>query len=238
MEALWAPGTVVGWVFVIGVASIVPLYLLIRRMEKRHRQEVERVAQEMGFLVDVEGESLRGAPFLSLPFLKRSRWPTNVLRGTVGSWEALVVDVEARVSMHREGRAGQTDTVVLLRLAGKQFPLFELHAKSFRTEIAFNLRGYTNIGFETNQAFSQSYLLRGEDEAAVRTLFHHGLLTFFEQQRDWSVEGAGEWLAVYKWAAPVALWNKRAFAEQAGEVATAFLSEPNSNGTATTVLKP
>jgi hypothetical protein len=57
----------------------------------------------------------------------------------------------------------------------------------------------------------------------VRELFHSGRLTFFEGQKGWSVEGAGEWLAVYKQATAIAPGKVRTFLEETGQVVSAFL---------------
>ncbi len=235
MEALWPPQTLAGWLFLIGLAAVVA-YLGDSYLAKRRRRRWERAALEMGFSFEAEGKSLAQAPFLGLPLLEQTKGWTlgnlrswraeNVLRGEVGTGEAVVADIRVQITTHRDfdrmsRDRGVTQTVVFLRLAGKQFPTFELLPEGFwhQAGLAFDLR---DIDFEAHPSFSESYVLRGQDEGTVRALFHSGLLSFFEQQRGWNVEGAGEWLAVYKKGLTKTPEQIREFVEQAGHVAAAF----------------
>ena len=47
------------------------------------------------------------------------------------------------------------------------------------------------IGMPTHQAFDNQYLLRGQDESALRRVFTDGYLTFFGQNAGWMIEGDG-----------------------------------------------
>lgn len=202
------------WLIFIGI--IVVVLLVTSYLAKRRRQGLERAAQEMGFSFEAEGINLASEGFLGLPLLKRNTGLSNVLRGSVTSGEAVVLDCQIG-----SGKSAQTQTVACLRLPGMQLPEFELRPENIFHKIGAAF-GYKDIDFEGNEGFSKSYLLRGPDEAAVRALFHPGLLAFFEQRTGWSVEGAGEWLAVYKQAKSIAPSKIRESLEEATQVATAF----------------
>lgn len=201
------------WLIFLGIAAVV--IFLMMYLQKRRRQGMEKAAQEMGFSFQAEGEDLTG-DFLRLPLLEGNSGLSNVLRGSVATGEAVVLD--CRIG---SGKSSQTQTVACLRLAGKRFPGFELRPENIFHKIGAAF-GYKDINFQGNEGFSKSYLLRGQDEAAVRAIFHPGVLMFFEQHPGWSVEGAGEWLAVYKRATITSPSKIRDLLDNATQMANAF----------------
>ena len=69
--------------------------------------------------------------------------------------------------------------------------------------------GYSDINFSEAPEFSRKYLLLGPDEAAVRHLFNSSIIQFFEQERDLTVEAAGDLMFLYR-------YNKVVKAEEMG----------------------
>jgi hypothetical protein len=202
------------WLIALGIAAV--LIVLQIFWSKRRRQGLERAAQEMGFSFDAEGNSVETDDFLTLPLLSGNTGLSNVMRGSVSTGEAVILDCQTG-----SGKSARTQTVACLRLAGKQFPGFEMRPEHLFHRIG-SLFGYQDIDFEGHPDFSKNYLLRGKDETAVRALFHPGLLSFFEQNTGWAVEGEGEWLAVYRPMKTVRPSAIREFVEEATRVASAF----------------
>jgi hypothetical protein len=203
-----------GWLVYIGL--IVVFCLVAWFLATRRRQGLERVAREMGFSFHPKATTLGSAPYLRLPLLKQSTDLSNALVGSVATGEAVLLDCQIGT-----GKSSHTVTVACLRLAGKQLPAFQMRPESIFHKIG-SAFGYQDIDFSENETFSKSYLLRGEDEAAVRGLFHPGRLAFFEQHKDWVVEGAGEWLAIHKQWTAIGPSKMRGFVEEVTQVATAF----------------
>jgi hypothetical protein len=203
--------------FVIQIVFFAVVLVLILTLRGRRRRGMERAAQEMGFAYEEKPSGLEGQGFMEVPVLKRNTGLWNLLRGGAGTGEVVVVDVRTG-----GGKTAQWHTVALYRLAGKRLPVFELRPEHIFDKLGAAF-GFKDINFESNPEFSKRYLLRGEDEAAVRELFHSGRLTFFEQQKGWSVEGAGEWLGVYKQVTSVAPGKLRGFLEETGQVVAAFV---------------
>ena len=69
--------------------------------------------------------------------------------------------------------------------------------KNFFHKIASFL-GMQDIDFEENEDFSRRYLLKGEDEELIRYMMDDQVLRFFTVQKDWSLEGVGYFLIIYK----------------------------------------
>ena len=205
-----------GLTFLISIVFFVVVLAFILTMRGRRRRGLERAAQEMGFSFEAKPASLETEGFLELPLLKRNTGLSNLLRGSTGMGEVVVVDVRTG-----SGKQASYRTAALYRLARKRLPVFELRPEHIFDKIGAAF-GYKDINFESNPEFSKAYKLQGTDEAAVRELFHSGRLTFFEQQKGWSVEGAGEWLAVYRQVTSVAPGKLRSFLEETGRVAAGF----------------
>ncbi len=55
-----------------------------------------------------------------------------------------------------------------------------------------------DIKFDTRHDFSQSYVLRGNDESAIRHVFSRSVLEYFESHKGLSVEGRDEILIFYR----------------------------------------
>ncbi len=78
-----------------------------------------------------------------------------------------------------------------------QLPRFLLRPENLfdKIESAF---GYKDINFDTAPVFSKKYLLRGENEAAVRNTFNGGILQYYEQHPGLSTEADGKKLIFYR----------------------------------------
>ncbi|MCL4524374.1 MAG: hypothetical protein M1451_10785 [Acidobacteria bacterium] len=209
------PIVVKNWLPFVGL--IVAFLLLTFYLQARRRKAMEDAAREMGFTFQADVAGLGPAAYLNLPLLSRNTALSNVLQGAASCGEAIVLDCQIG-----SGKSAQTQTVACFRLSGKELPAFEMRPENMLHKIGA-LFGYKDIDFAENETFSKSYLLRGADESAVRLLFHSGRLSFFEQHKGWAVEGAGEWLAIYKVAWRVSPSKLRQFVEEATQVATTFL---------------
>jgi hypothetical protein len=94
-----------------------------------------------------------------------------------------------------------------------QSPLLRLPPFSISPENTFRksakVFGYSDINLSKAPEFSRKYLLRGGDEAAVRQLFNGSIIQFFEQERDLTLEAAGDLMFLYR-------YNKVVKAEEMG----------------------
>ncbi len=95
-------------------------------------------------------------------------------------------------------------TVVVFRSNELSLPEFELRPRSivetFKIVKTFKaLVGRDeDIKFDTRPDFLQSYVLRGNDESAIRHVFSSRVLEYFERHEGLSVEGRDESLLCYR----------------------------------------
>ena len=184
--------------------------------QRKRLKDLERVAQELGFHFQAEEDKRQEHAFRALPIFQRSRSRSNFLQGRRVTGEIVLADV--RVG---SGKSSYSQTVANFQLSGRQLPAFELSPESWARKIA-QAFGYKDINFESSPEFSKSYLLRGQDETAARELFGADLLHFFTGEKGWSVEGAGDWLCVYRHARTVSPKDIRSFLDQTEAVAQQF----------------
>ena len=80
-----------------------------------------------------------------------------------------------------------------------------------------------DIDFVTHPIFSKSYLLRGDNEAAIRGLFNNKLLNFIQSQQKISIEGSGDQLIFYRNKNRVKPEEVESFMEEGFQVFGQFL---------------
>ena len=83
--------------------------------------------------------------------------------------------------------------------------------------------GDKDIDFETHPIFSKSYLLRGDNEAAIRGLFNNELLNFIQSQQKISIEGSGNQIIFYRHRNRIKPEEVESFMEEGFQVLDQFL---------------
>ncbi|HEX3419676.1 MAG TPA: hypothetical protein VHT01_00450 [Candidatus Udaeobacter sp.] len=99
-------------------------------------------------------------------------------------------------------------TIIRMQSPLLRLPPFSISPENTFSEIG-EVFGYSDINLSEAPEFSRKYLLRGADEAAVRQLFNGSIIQFFEQERDLTVEAAGDLMFLYR-------YNKVVKAEEMG----------------------
>src|SRR5262249_1515816 len=109
----------------------------------------------------------------------------NLLRGRCNNLEGAIFDYAYGGNSPR-AKAFQT-SVICFRFEGPELPNFSLRPKNDWHRIGSWL-GYQDIAFHSHPIFSSNYLLRGENENAIRMLFSAPILEFYEQNQGLSTE--------------------------------------------------
>jgi hypothetical protein len=201
-------------VIVVVVAIGVGLYVLRERRQKRPRQDREaalrREADRLGFTYERDRDPFAQDPPLDpgvrsrLMSLDRAFYGyPHMLRGESKTGPVMIFDV-----WHGDYGDGAQDasdphrqTLAAFHLDGRRLPVFTI-SPHHRVEIAPG-----DIDLAEHPAFSERYLLRGEDEQDVRALWGPDLTAFWEgldPEERWAAAGAGSSLVVYrdaKWRA-------------------------------------
>jgi hypothetical protein len=95
------------------------------------------------------------------------------------------------------GGTGHRETVGCVVSKRLRLPRFRLGPERPIERIASTF-GARDVDFESHPAFSRSYFLNTNDEAAVRGLFDSTVLDFFDKHPGLHVEGSADTLVIYQ----------------------------------------
>ena len=165
---------------------------------KKRREALASLALDLHWTFMPDGDdslrsSLGGFHLFSMGHSKRI---SNVLRGSMEHGGAAVFDYQYTTGGGKH-RHTHHFTVLSLSVGGRPLPRFALRPENVFHKIGAVL-GYKDIDFESFPEFSKRYLLRGEDEMAIRSLFGARLIAFFEQHLGLCMEGEAGNLILYR----------------------------------------
>ena len=178
--------------------------------QKKRSDKIEAAARALGFTFRRKATKEDKALVVGSHLAKAgyARTVHNVLQPS-GPAELAMFLFDYSYSIGTSGY-GRTVGQTIIRM---QSPLLKLPPFSISPENIFSkidkVFGYSDINFSEVPEFSRTYLLRGPDEAAVRQLFNSSIIQFFEQERDLTVEAAGDLMFLYR-------YNKQVTAEEMG----------------------
>jgi hypothetical protein len=167
--------------------------------QKKRTAALFDTATRMGFNFEakIPNEMLAQFGPFRLFNLGHGRKARNLMRGKAEGADALVLDYQYTVGGGKNSHT-YSQTVVIYPGAsgGAPLPDFTLGPEHWWDKIG-DILGHRDIDFESSEEFSKHYLLKGPDEAAIRTLFGAEPLGYFAQHQGWSVEAAGGSLVIY-----------------------------------------
>jgi len=165
--------------------------------EKKRRAALAQVALMLGFsyLDKVPEATLAGLGNFPLFRHGHSKSGRNLMEGKSADAPVTLLDYQYTTGGGKDSHTAR-QTVAIYRGAATGLPQFSLTPEHWWDRVA-QVFGYQDIDFEASEEFSKRYLLRGPDEAAIRSAFGAEALGFFAQNPGWSVESFGGSLAVY-----------------------------------------
>lgn len=176
-------------------ALIVWIAVVGRRQERQRRVGMQAAATAMGFRYEEQSELWRE---LELPLFRQghSQKASSVMTGETAGHPVTVMDYQYTIG-HGKNRHTNVQTVTLFHTLGRGLPAFDLAPEHIFHKIG-QVFGYQDIDFDSSEEFSKQYLLRGEDESAIRAAFGPTVLAFLTGEPGWSVQVRGEKLAAYR----------------------------------------
>jgi hypothetical protein len=207
---------------ILAVAVVAGLVAYAVRRERARVEALRQASLLLGFAFQEKEPGLLQEPWAEAPTFQRGRRrrASNVMRGRVGSFDAVVFDYQYTTGSGKNRRTHRlTPTVVHLPEAA--LPAFELRPEHLLHRIGAHF-GYQDIDFPDQPEFSSRYLLRGEDEAAIRTRFDARVLDRFTRATGWSVEGRGDWLVLHRRRGRIRPDDLRPLTTDAEQVARVF----------------
>jgi hypothetical protein len=204
------------WLLVIGIALFfVVLIVYTRRKERERTEALRRVAEAAGLAFEPTGSlgALRALGNVQLFDRGHSRAVTNLMSGRLEDQQVVAFDYRYSVGSGKH-RHTTEQTVVLLPSAKPSLPDLQLAPENPLFKIA-EMFGYQDIDIESSPEFSQRYLLRGTDEAAIRAAVYPGATSYFAAHQGWTVEARSGSVALYRANIRAKADNVRAFIAEA-----------------------
>lgn len=183
---------------IIGLVVVVAVAVYAWRKEKERTRVLQAAAAQLGwsFAADAPLNMIPGLERFALFNSGQGKRITNFMYGEASGTKAAVFDY-AYTTGSGKNRQTHYQSVVYLEPANLNLPYFSLRPEGFFTKI-LTAFGYQDIDFGQRPEFSRQYILRGQDEPAIRRTFTDGLLSFFESYPGTSTDGGGNQLFVYR----------------------------------------
>lgn len=180
------------------IAVIAVVSLISRRNRRKRAEAMERVAGELGLAYLPIGSDGLVAELSKFELFSKGRAKkvANMLQGGSGDRRLAIFDYQYTTGGGKSTHVWKS-TVLSLRFDGAEMPAFMLRRKHAGDAIASWFRG-KGIEFEGRPTFSRRYLLRGDDEPAIREVFTEPVVTYFEENQGLFVEAAGNEMLVYR----------------------------------------
>jgi hypothetical protein len=185
-------------VLILGLVIFLAIYA--RRKERERTEQLQVMAGQLGwsFAASAPLNMIAGLDRFALFNQGHSKEIKNFMYGEASGIKAAVFDY-VYVTGYGKNRQVHRQSVVYLEPPHLSLPYFSLRPENVLLKI-FTAFGYQDIDFGQRPEFSRQYILRGQDESAIRQTFNDGLLSFYEQYPGSCTDGGGNQLFVYRGA--------------------------------------
>src|SRR5258707_7912851 len=164
------------WPLAVAIILAILIALYRKKKAKERMQIMQGAAAQLGWTFSAE------APWNYIPGLDRftlftqghSKKIKNMMYGEARGTKAAVF-AYIYTTGSGKNRATFYQSVVYLEPANLNLPYFSLRPESFMSKV-LSVFGYQDIDFGQRPEFSRQYILRGQDEQAIRRTFTDGLL--------------------------------------------------------------
>ena len=189
-------------IIVVSAAILVAVILVSRAAERKRTEAMRETASMLGLSFAGEskkpGEAGLDTTLTAFTLFRHGGAPRvrNVMRASVTDGEDMVFEYRYTVSTGKSSHTVE-QTVAAFRRRAARVPAFRMAPENVFSKIG-HLFGGQDIDFDSNVEFSSHYALKGDDPDAVRAFFERHAVVYFAERPGWSVEGAGEWLVLYR----------------------------------------
>lgn len=214
------------WLIPAGLLLVAGVIALHFYYEKKRREKMAQIAQDLGFTFAKKcpGPDEIGLGHLDLFQLGRGQRGQNMISGKLEDVGVAIFDYQYTTG-HGKSQTTHRQTVATFKLPVPAFPAFQLRREHMFHKVG-KMFGYQDINFPDYPQFSKQCLLRSNSEEATRQFFTEEVIGFFEQLNEkWSIEAAGQTLAVYQPSKRVKPAQLTAFFEKSSEL---FLTFPTA----------
>ncbi|RLS56488.1 MAG: hypothetical protein DWH91_06780 [Planctomycetota bacterium] len=189
------------------------------RATKRHTDAMQSIARGLNLKFNPEGHEELHASLKRFHLATLGPYSTmkNLMYGQRDGTDIAIFEYEYPRAKNHTIR----QTVIWMQRRGTRLTDFALRPEGVWNQLG-GWSGHGDINFDSHPRFSRDYLLRGDDEEAIRELFTDDVLRFYETHPELITEGEGNKLLFYREGVLVPPERIRAFLEEALAVRSLF----------------
>ena len=197
---------------VVGIGVLAFYMEMTTQATKQHSESMQTMARSLDLKFDPEGHEDLHASLkrFHLATLGPYSTMTNLMYGQRDGTDIAIFEY----SFPRGKNNTVRQTVIWMQRRGTRMTEFALRPEGVWNQLG-GWSGHGDINFTSHPDFSRDYLLRGDDEAAIRELFTDEVLNFYETHPELITEGEGNKLLLYREAVVVNPENLRTFLDEA-----------------------
>ena len=207
----------------LGVGGVVTgVVVLVKRAERERTSALEEAAARLGWTWrgEVPSNAIPDLDRFELFTQGRRRALTNLITSPAGDPRTLLFDY-AYTTGGGNSQSRHSQTVFYAVSDSLQLPRFSLRPQHFFHSIA-KVFGYQDIDLEKRPAFSDMFVLRGDEEEAVRAAFDDAVAGFFESHAGVCAAGVGRELLYWRPDRRARADDIEAFVKEGMELARRF----------------
>lgn len=189
---------IVAAIGVVGGGLVVAIVLWCLHIEKKRTEGMREFADALSleFFDTTHPELLSRVARFQLFNTGRGRTMKNVILGNTEAVSLAVFDYQYTTGGGKNSHT-YSQTVVAMDSASLQLPAFTMRPEHLFDRIGAAI-GLQDIDFDDHPKFSDMFVLKGSDEAAIRAFFDPPLLDFFADNPGIAFEAADEMFIYFR----------------------------------------
>lgn len=204
-----------GFLIFAGIIAVIGIIIWAAWFyEKKRSEALEYIATSMNFSFVRKGYHNGSIELDNFDLLSkgRSRKASNIMTGTTGDMEIIIMDYQYTVGNGKNSTT-HSQTLIAIQSPLLHLPVFTLSPENIFHKIG-SVFGYKDIDFDSHPIFSKKYLLRGEDEESIRETFNDEVLQYYEKDKTLSTGGDHNKFIYYRSSKRIAPKEIQAFLQE------------------------
>lgn len=187
------------FLIIAGIAlAVLSIVVLSARTTRKRTERMQAAAKALGLPFSAEGDPqwIQHLSQFHLFSQGRAKRIRNMIHGKTEELELSIFDYQYTTGSGKHAHTSIQSVICF------QSPLLQLPDFVMRPESVFDriggVFGYRDFDFDTHPAFSRTFVLRGNDEQRIRSVFAPEVLEHFEGHTGVCVEASGPRLIYYR----------------------------------------
>jgi hypothetical protein len=208
---------------VAGIIAVAIIFWIVSRFNGGKRgKAIKKLAESMNYTFSAKGNETLSSQLYNFNLFSKghSQKISNVITGTRNNIRITILDYKFTTG---GGKSSHTyeQSVIFFESDKLHLPEFILRPESLFDKIG-QVFSNKDIDFKMYPLFSKKFLLRGNDEESIRSLFTDSVLRVYEQHQHLSTEANGSRLIIYQISKRVSPDRIESFIQEGSDIVELF----------------